>query len=44
MTKIKVLDLDEFYNFYVHDFQLKSFSVPKWHLKLLFFEIQNSNR
>jgi hypothetical protein len=29
MTKIKVLDLDEFYNFYVHDFQLKSFSVPK---------------
>ena len=28
MTKIKVIDLDEFYNFYVYDFfKLKSFNV-----------------
>jgi len=30
MTKIKVIDLDKFYNFYVHDFfQLKPFSISK---------------
>jgi hypothetical protein len=45
ITKIKVIDFDEFYNFYVHNFlQLKLFNISKWRLKLLFFEIQNSNR
>ena len=30
ITKIKVVDLDEFYNFYIHAFfQLKSFNVSK---------------
>ena len=30
MIKIKVVNLDEFYNFYVYDFfQLKSFNVSK---------------
>jgi hypothetical protein len=30
ITKIKVVDFDEFYNFYVYDFfQLKSFNVLK---------------
>ena len=44
MTKIKIVDLDEFYNFYVHDFfQLKSFTTSKYCLNLLFFEIQIFN-
>ena len=35
MTKIKVIDLDELYNFVVDDFfQLKSFSFTKCCLKL----------
>jgi 2-keto-4-pentenoate hydratase/2-oxohepta-3-ene-1,7-dioic acid hydratase in catechol pathway len=28
MTKIKVVDLDKFYNFYVHDFSAEIISVP----------------
>jgi hypothetical protein len=44
MTKIKVVDLDELYNFRVHDFfHLKSFLVSKSCLKFLFFEIQILN-
>ena len=45
MTKIKVVDLNQFYNFYVHDFfQLKSFDISKRRLKLSFFEIQISKK
>jgi hypothetical protein len=39
MPKLKAVDIDELYNFYIHDFQLKSFSVSKICLKLSFFEI-----
>ena len=45
MTKIKVVELDEFYNFYVHDFSGWShliFQNDVW--SCYFFEIQNSNR
>ena len=34
MTKIKVVDLDEFYNFGIHHFKLKSFGISKFGLKL----------
>ena len=41
MTKIKVVNLDEYYNFYVHDFHLKSFGMSNSCLKLSFLKIQN---
>jgi hypothetical protein len=42
MTKIKVVDLDELYNFIVNDFfSLKSFAISRSFLKLSFFKIQN---
>jgi len=35
----KVVDLDEFYNFVVEDFHLKTFHIPKFCSKFLYFEI-----
>ena len=43
MTKIKVVDLDEFYNFYVHDFFSWShllFENDVWSCYFLKFKIQ----
>jgi hypothetical protein len=44
MTKIKVVDLDKFKNFYIHDFlHLKSYTIPKCYFKLSFLKIQILN-
>ena len=44
MTKTKVIDLDELYNFDINNlFQLKSFGILKSGLNLSFFKIQNLN-
>ena len=44
MTKIKVVDLGEFYNFVAGDFcSRKSFVVSKSYLKFSFLKIQNLN-
>jgi hypothetical protein len=43
MTKIKVVDLDEFYNFYVHDFfswNCLVFQNDVWSCHFLKFKIQ----
>jgi hypothetical protein len=43
MTKIKVVDLDEFYNFYVHDFFSWNHSMFRnniWSCHFLKFKIQ----
>jgi hypothetical protein len=44
MTKIKVVDLDDFYNFVVRDsFILKSFVIQKFYSKFSYFKIQFLN-
>ena len=39
ITKSKLVDLNEIYNFVVDIFYLKSFMVPKFYLKSSYFEI-----
>ena len=34
-AKAKVIDLDQFYNFYVHDFQIKLFTTSKYCFNIL---------
>ena len=42
MIKIKVVDLDHFYNFYVHDFSAEIISGFKiWFEVFIFFGIRN---
>ena len=43
MTKIKVLHLDELYNFHVHDFSYEFIWCFKMLFEFAFFYIQNLN-
>ena len=44
MTKIKVIDLNELYNFVVDEFfSLKSFSISKMLFEVVIFSNSNSN-